>query len=77
MFRAAGQTVGGLTAGLTAGVFGIAVCSYSNEIFGQFPTGIIMYMSQAFIFLAPRFDRELAEAHEKRIEHEHEYLDEA
>ena len=67
----------GLTAGLTAGVFGIAVCSYSNEIFGQFPTGIIMYMSQAFIFLAPRFDRELAEAREKRIEHEHEYLDEA
>ena len=35
------------------------------------------YMSQAFIFLAPRFDRELAEAREKRIEHEHEYLDEA
>ena len=36
-----------------------------------------MYMSQAFIFLAPRFDRELAEAREKQIEHEHEYLDEA
>ena len=77
MFRLRDKQLRGLTAGLTAGVFGIAVCSYSNEIFGQFPTGIIMYMSQAFIFLAPRFDRELAEAREKRIEHEHEYLDEA
>ena len=77
MFRLRDKQLRGLTAGLTAGVFGIVVCSYSNEIFGQFPTGIIMYMSQAFIFLAPRFDRELAEAREKRIEHEHEYLDEA
>ena len=77
MFRLRDKQLRGLTAGLTAGVFGNAGCPYSNEIFGQFPTGIIMYMSQAFIFLAPRFDRELAEAREKRIEHEHEYLDEA
>ena len=43
MFRLRDKQLRGLTAGLTAGVFGIAVCSYSNEIFGQFPTGIIMY----------------------------------
>ena len=36
--------------------------SYANEVLGQIPTGAIIYMSMAFIFLAPRFDRELENA---------------
>ena len=75
MFKLRDPQLRGFTAALTAGVFGIMVSSYGNEILGQFPTGIIIYMSQAFIFLAPRFDRELAEAREQNIIHEHEYLD--
>jgi len=49
-----------LTAALTAGISGIVVMAYANEILGQIPTGAILYMSMGFIFLAPRFDRELA-----------------
>ena len=48
------------TAALTAGISGIVVMAYANEILGQIPTGAILYMSMGFIFLAPRFDRELA-----------------
>lgn len=51
----------GLLSALLAGTFGIAVSSYGNEIMGQFPNGIIVYMSFAFVFLGKKFDREIAE----------------
>ena len=62
VFRLKNKQLRGLTAALVAGIAGIAVASYANEIFGQIPTGVIMYMSMAFIFLSPSYDRELAEA---------------
>ncbi|MEG1982229.1 MAG: O-antigen ligase family protein [Alistipes sp.] len=60
-FRLKDKQLKGLTAALVAGIFGTVIASYANEIFGQIPTGVIMYMSMAFIFLAPSYDRELAD----------------
>ena len=51
---------------MTAGIAGVVVMAYANEVFGQIPTGAIIYMSMAFIFLSPRFDKELAEAEEAK-----------
>lgn len=45
--------------GLTAGFFGIMLASYGNGVLGQMPTGIILYMSWAFLFLSPKFESEI------------------
>lgn len=61
MFRLRDPQLRGLMGALTAGIAGIVVMSYANEVFGQIPTGIIMYLSMAFIFMAPEFDRRITE----------------
>jgi len=43
---------------LVAGLWGVMVASYGNGILGQMPTGIIIYMSMAFLFLGPDLDKE-------------------
>lgn len=45
--------------GLAAGFFGIMLASYGNGILGQMPTGILLYMSWAFLFLSPKYDKEI------------------
>lgn len=59
LFRLRNPQVRGLTAALICGIAGIVLMSYANEVLGQIPNGAIVYMSMAFIFLAPRFDREM------------------
>ncbi|WP_114750866.1 O-antigen ligase family protein [Pleomorphovibrio marinus] len=44
---------------LFAGYVGILLSSYGNPILGQMPTGIIIYMSMAYFYLAPHLDHEL------------------
>lgn len=61
LFRLQDPRLRGIIGALTAGIAGIAVMSYANEVFGQIPMGIILYMSMAFIFLSPGFDRQLTE----------------
>lgn len=63
-FRLRNTQLKGFVAALTAGIAGVVVMAYANEVLGQIPTGAIIYMSMAFIFLSPRFDKELAEAEE-------------
>ncbi len=41
---------------LSAGSFGILVCSYGNEVINQMPSSIIVYMSWVLIWLSPRWD---------------------
>ncbi len=53
------ELIGYLSA-LMCGMFGMMVSSYGNAIWGQYPTCILMALSQAFIFLAPIYDKELA-----------------
>lgn len=61
-FKIRNTQLRGLTSALIAGISGIVVMSYGNEVLGQIPTGAIIYMSMAFIFMAPRFDKELSDA---------------
>lgn len=41
---------------LTAGMFGIMVAAYGNEILGTPPTGILLYISMAIMLNARQFD---------------------
>lgn len=60
LFRLRDEQLKGLITALIAGISGVLLMSYFNEVFGQIPTGVIIYMCMGFIFLAPRFDREIA-----------------
>jgi cell division protein FtsW (lipid II flippase) len=44
---------------LTCGMAGIVAASYGNGVFGQMPTGIIMYIGMVFIFISPKWDQKL------------------
>ena len=59
LFRLKDPHLKGICAGITSGVFGIIVASYGNEILGQLPICVIIYVSQTFIFLSPRYDKYL------------------
>lgn len=50
------------TSGLLCGYIGIVVASYGNPVYGQMPTSIMLYMSLAFIFMAPNYQKEIDEA---------------
>jgi len=42
---------------LTCGMAGIMMASYGNGVFGQMPTGIIMYVTMVFLFISPQLDQ--------------------
>ena len=44
---------------LTCGMAGILMASYGNGVFGQMPTGILMYATMVFLFVSPRIDKAL------------------
>ena len=46
---------------LTAGFAGILLSSYGNEVINQMPSGMLVFISWAFVYQGPRFDR-LAQA---------------
>ena len=48
----------GVLGALLAGFVGIMGASYGNGVLGQMPTGILIYLSWAFLFMAPQLDRE-------------------
>jgi uncharacterized membrane protein len=54
------QLKGFITA-LVCSISGLYAASYSIEIIGQFPSGIVLYVCMAFVFLAPVYDKELKE----------------
>lgn len=58
MFKIRDDWIREITTALACGMFGIMVASYGNGVLGQFPTGIMIYSSMAFMFLAPKFDEE-------------------
>lgn len=51
----------GLLSALLGGVGGMFVSSYGNEMLQQFPNGPIVYMCMAFVFMGPKFDKEIGE----------------
>lgn len=42
---------------LVCGMAGIMMASYGNGVFGQMPTGILMYVGMVFMFMAPKLDQ--------------------
>ncbi len=42
---------------LTCGMAGIMLASYGNGVFGQMPTGILMYVTMVFMFISPQLDQ--------------------
>ncbi|KPM31194.1 Putative membrane protein [Croceitalea dokdonensis DOKDO 023] len=58
MFKLKDERVKGQIAALVCGMAGIMLASYGNGVFGQFPTGILMYVGMVFIFLAPRWEKQ-------------------
>jgi hypothetical protein len=58
MFKIRDDWIRETTIAMACGMFGIMVASYGNGILGQFPTGVMIYTSMAFMFLSPRLDEE-------------------
>jgi len=44
---------------LFAGFVGVAFASYGNQVLGQAPTGVVVFMSIAFVWLAYRWDKRI------------------
>ncbi|GAL65895.1 O-antigen ligase family protein [Jejuia pallidilutea] len=42
---------------LTCGMAGIMMASYGNGVFGQMPSGILMYVTMVFMFISPQLDK--------------------
>jgi hypothetical protein len=57
---------------LLCGIVGVVVASYGNAVLGQFPTGLLVYASMAYVFMAPMLEqkrvRELALAEPVKTE---------
>ncbi|MCK9204092.1 MAG: O-antigen ligase family protein [Bacteroidales bacterium] len=49
----------GKIAALLCGIFGVIVASYGNAVLGQFPTGIMVYTSMAFVFMSPEMEKKI------------------
>ncbi|MCO6480041.1 MAG: O-antigen ligase family protein, partial [Phaeodactylibacter sp.] len=45
---------------LLAAFGGVLLASYGNQVYSQFPTGIIMPVALAMIFMAPHYDEQIA-----------------
>ncbi|MBC8319540.1 MAG: O-antigen ligase family protein [Bacteroidetes bacterium] len=58
MVRVKNVELAGILGALIAGYAGIMGASYGNGVLGQMPTGIIVYLSWTFIFMAQQLDRE-------------------
>jgi len=52
---------------LASGLFGIMLASYGNGVLGQMPTGIILYVSMAFLFMGNRFDKKLMQSEKQNL----------
>ncbi len=57
-FRLRNESVKTPVMAMAAGMFGIMLASYGNPVLGQMPVGILLYSCMAFMFMAPRLDRE-------------------
>jgi len=61
MFHVRDPVLQGKLFGLAAGMFGIMAASYGNGVFGQSPTGPLIYLTMGFLFLAKPLDKSITE----------------
>ena len=57
MFKLKDPVLIGKTAALSSGMFGVMAASYGSGALGQMPNGLIIYMSMAFIFMSPEWEK--------------------
>ncbi len=50
---------------LAGGMFGIMIASYGNAVFGQIPTGPIIYISMVFLYKAEELNKQMLEIRQK------------
>jgi hypothetical protein len=77
LYRVQDPELKGYMVGLISGIFGVMLSSYGNGVFGQMPTGLLMYTSMAFIFMSPRLDKQLSEEKQQVVLQEHKSLSSA
>lgn len=65
MFKIRDVWLKGQISALVCGMAGIMLASYGNGVFGQFPTGILMYAGMVFMFLAPKWDKTIMQEKER------------
>ena len=58
MFKIKNKELKGILFAFIAGIFGILVSSYGNEVL-SYPNGIIIFTMMALIFAAPYYDKEI------------------
>lgn len=58
LFKVKNPELAGILGALHAGFAGIMGASYGNGVLGQIPTGPLVYLSWAFVFMAMQLDRE-------------------
>ena len=57
-FKLKNPEVKGIAAALLSGIAGLFVMSSNQEVFSQFPNGILVYTGFAIIFLSEKYDKE-------------------
>lgn len=58
-FKLKNIEIRGVLMAFICGIFGIFAASYGNQILGQFPVAMVVYMCAALVFMGPYFEREL------------------
>ena len=67
LFKIKNKELWGIECAFLAGIVGMFVASYANEVIAQFPNGPVIYMGMAFIFMAEHFDREVEEGGKNKV----------
>lgn len=57
MLKLQSQRLKGVAMAFLSGMFGVMAASYGSGALGQMPNGIIIYMSVAFIFMMPEWEK--------------------
>lgn len=71
MFKIRDDWIKAQMSALVCGMIGIMAAAYGNGVLGQMPTGILIYSSIGFLFLAKKYDQEVVDEkknNEKSIE---------
>lgn len=61
-FKVKSREIRAVLMGLLCAAFGILVSSYGNQVLGQFPVAMIVYVSMALVFMGPYFDKQMAQS---------------
>ncbi len=67
LFKLKNPEIRGKMMAMVSALAGVIVASYSGTIIAQMPTGMLNYISMAFLFMAPKLEKELSQKSEIEI----------